>query len=71
MFSLTDRLGAYTEYFGFYPSGADTVAPEHFFNGGFSYLISNDIQWDIRAGTGLNTEADDFLVGTGLSIRFQ
>ncbi|MCM2374492.1 transporter [Aporhodopirellula aestuarii] len=68
-YSLADRLGAYTEYFGFYPSGADTASPEHYFNGGFTYLINNDMQWDIRGGTGLNNEADDYFVGTGLSIR--
>ena len=69
-YSLTDCLGAYTEYYGFYPSGADTASTEHYFNGGFTYLINNDMQWDIRGGTGLNEEADDYFVGTGLSIRF-
>ena len=70
-YTLTDRFGAYTEYFGFYPTSADTAVPEHYFNGGFTYLISNDIQWDIRAGTGLNDEAADYFAGTGLSIRFR
>ena len=70
-YSLTDNLGAYTEYFGFYPHSADTVTPEHYFNGGFTYLINNDMQVDIRAGKGLNDAADDYFVGTGISIRFQ
>ncbi|WP_419194033.1 transporter [Novipirellula herctigrandis] len=70
-YSLADRLGAYTEYYGFYPSGADTASPEHYFNGGFTFLVSNDVQWDIRGGTGLNDEADDYFVGTGLSLRFR
>ena len=70
-YSLTEKVGAYTEYFGFYPTSADTASPEHYFNGGFTYLISNDVQWDIRAGTGLNDAADDYFVGTGLSIRFK
>lgn len=70
-YSLTDRLGAYTEYYGFYPSGADTALTEHYFNGGFAVLIGNDVQWDIRAGTGLNDAADDFFVGTGLTFRFR
>lgn len=69
--SLTDKVGAYTEYFGFYPTSADTASPEHYFNGGFTYLVSNDVQWDIRAGTGLNGAADDYFLGTGLSIRFK
>lgn len=70
-YSLSEKLGAYTEWFAFIPSGADTARTEHYFNGGFSYLISNDIQFDIRAGVGLNDAADDYFLGTGLSIRFQ
>jgi hypothetical protein len=67
---LTDCLGAYTEWFGLFPHSADTAKPEHFFNGGFAYLINNDVQWDIRGGVGLNDAAADYFVGTGLTIRF-
>jgi Putative MetA-pathway of phenol degradation len=70
-YSLAERLGAYTEYFGLYPSGADTERVQHYVNGGFTYSISNDIQWDIRAGYGLNDAADDYFLGTGLVFRFQ
>jgi hypothetical protein len=70
-YSLTEELGAYTEWFAFFPSGADTVLPQHFFNGGFTYLLSDDVQFDVRAGVGLNSAADDYFVGTGLSVRFQ
>ncbi|MEO8497302.1 MAG: transporter [Planctomycetota bacterium] len=70
VYGLTDKLGAYTEWFAFFPTSADTAKPEHYFDGGFTYLISNDIQWDIRAGVGLNEAADDYFVGTGLSLRF-
>ena len=70
-YSFTDRLGGYTEWFAFMPHSADTAQVEHYFNGGFTYLINNDIQWDIRAGTGLNDEADDYFVGTGLSLRLR
>ncbi len=69
-YSLGDKLAAYTEWFAFFPNSADTAKPEHYFDGGFTYLISNDIQWDIRAGVGLNEAAGDYFVGTGLSIRF-
>lgn len=70
-YSLAERLGGYTEYYGFYPSGADTDRVEHYFNGGLTYSISNDIQWDIRGGKGLNDAADDYFVGSGLVIRFR
>jgi len=70
-FSLSDNIGAYTEYYGLFPTNEDTARSENYINGGFTYLVSNDIQFDIRAGAGLNSEADDFLAGTGLSIRFR
>ncbi len=69
-YSLTDELGAYTEWYGLFPHSADTAVPEHYFNGGFTYLLSNDVQFDIRGGVGLNDAAADYFFGTGLSIRF-
>ena len=69
-YTLNDWLGAYTEFYGFFPSGAADVRTETYFNGGFTVLLNNDVQWDIRAGTGLNAAAADYFVGTGLSIRF-
>ncbi|MDA0835823.1 MAG: transporter [Planctomycetota bacterium] len=70
-FGLTEKLGAYTEWFAFFPNGADTARVEHYGNAGFTYLITDDVQWDIRAGLGLNEAADDFFTGTGISIRFR
>jgi hypothetical protein len=69
-YGLTDKLGAYTEWFGFFPHGAAEAKPEYYFNGGFTYLVTNDVQLDIRAGLGLNDHADDFFAGTGLSVRW-
>jgi hypothetical protein len=70
-YSLGEKLGAYTEWFALFPHNAATALPEHYFDGGFTYQFTNDIQWDIRAGVGLNEAADDYFVGTGLSLRFQ
>lgn len=67
--SLTDNLGVYSEWYGLFPNGAETAQTEHYFNGGFTYLLSNDVQFDIRGGVGLNDAADDYFIGTGLSIR--
>jgi len=68
--SLTETVGAYAEWFALFPSGAATAPTEHFFNGGFTYLVNNDIQLDVRAGTGLNSAATDYFAGTGFSVRF-
>lgn len=68
-YGLTDRLGVYTEYFGFYPNdrGGDCA---HYANGGFTFLVTDNFQLDIRSGVGLNEEADDCFVGAGFAIRF-
>jgi hypothetical protein len=66
---LTDRIGMYTEYFGIFPN-ADRTDCAHSFNAGFTYLLHEDLQFDIRAGFGLNEEADDFFSGVGLVWRF-
>jgi Putative MetA-pathway of phenol degradation len=75
-YSLSDNLGAYTEWFAISPGGTGGATTEHhlsgghYFNGGFAYLITNNLQFDIRGGVGLSDEADDYFVGTGLSVRF-
>lgn len=69
-YTLTEDLGAYTEWYGLFPHSADTAKPEHYFNGGFTLLLTDDVQWDIRGGVGLNSAADDYFLGSGLSIRF-
>jgi hypothetical protein len=61
---------SYTEWYVLAPASADTNRPEHYFNGGFTVLLSNDVQWDIRAGVGLTGAADDYFVGSGLSVRY-
>ena len=68
-YSISDQWAAYLEYFGDYPLEAD-MQDDHYINGGFTYLINNDLQFDVRAGGGLNDEADDFFAGVGLSWRF-
>lgn len=67
--SLTERLGTYIEYYGIYHNTRESDCA-HTVNGGFTYLITNNLQFDIRAGFGLNEEADDFFTGAGLSWRF-
>jgi len=69
-YSLTERLSAYTEWFAIVPDGADSPRTEHYFDGGFTFLLSNDVQLDIRGGVGANEAADDYFFGSGMSVRF-
>lgn len=68
-YSINDRVGTFVEYFGFYPMSGD--GPDtHYANGGFTFLVTDDFQIDIRAGAGLNDDSDDFFTGVGFAWRF-
>lgn len=71
-YTLTERLGAYTEWYALYPSGAlsPNIGPQYYFDGGFTYKVTKNIQFDINAGIGLNREADDYFIGSGIVLRF-
>ncbi|MCB9857569.1 MAG: transporter [Phycisphaerales bacterium] len=68
-YSISDNVGAFVEYFGFYPTAGD--GPDaHYVDGGFTFLLSDDFQIDVRAGAGLNDDADDVFAGVGFAWRF-
>jgi hypothetical protein len=67
---FNDKVHVYVEWYVLSPLGADTNPAQDYINGGFAVLINKDVQWDIRAGAGLNEGADDFFAGAGLSIRY-
>jgi hypothetical protein len=71
-YGWTERLRHYTEWFAFFPHGAADpgTRPEHYFNGGFTYLVTDNFQLDIRAGVGLNSAAGDFFAGAGAAYRY-
>ena len=69
-YDLSEQVGSYVEYFGFYPNrDADDSTSNHFLNGGFTLAVSETLQFDVLAGFGLNDEADDFFTGVGVSLR--
>ena len=68
-YGLSERWGAFIEYFGFYP--VDQVRPsENFVDGGLTYLVRPDFQLDGRVGYGLNGADDSFFVGFGTTARW-
>lgn len=68
-FNITKRIGTYLEYFGFYPAESVPEDDTHFLNGGFTYAINSDLQIDVRSGFGINSAAEDFFAGLGVSYR--
>lgn len=69
-YNLAEKVGAYTEWFVLAPAGADTVATEHYLDGGFTFRVTNNLQLDIRAGKGVSASSIDYFVGSGAVVRW-
>jgi len=65
-----DWWNMYIEYFGIFTDGRASDTPQNYLNGGFTWLVTNDLQLDWRAGFGLNESADDFFTGAGMAWRY-
>ncbi len=68
--SLTERFGMYHEWFMLAFDGAEDSRPQHFYDTGFTYLVTRNFQLDWRAGVGLSEAAADFFTGTGFAVRW-
>jgi hypothetical protein len=66
---ITDRLGSFLEVFGDVPASAPGT-PANYFDGGLTYLLRDNLQFDVSAGVGLSHAAEDWFVGAGISVRF-
>ncbi|MFK7833253.1 MAG: transporter [Winogradskyella sp.] len=66
-YSLSDKFGFYAELYGDLPEDSSA---NHYWDAGFTYLASNDLQFDIYGGTSI-TEGQDLLLGLGLSYRIR
>ena len=64
-YSFTDKFGAYAELYGDLPE--DNKA-NHYWDAGFTYLVSNNLQLDTYFGTSI-TKGQDILIGLGASFR--
>jgi hypothetical protein len=69
-FKLTQALTLYVEAYGIFPHHAQGVSPQYYSDGGFSLMVNDDLEVDIRAGVGLNEQADNFFTGIGGGVRF-
>ena len=62
---IDDKIGSFVEYYGVFGDGG----PEHYLNGGFTWLPQRNLQWDTYLGLGLNDRAADISFNLGLSYR--
>lgn len=64
-YDLNDKWGLFAEVFGDLES---RESPEHFWDGGLTFLIAHNFQLDAFVGTGINNE-QRLRAGAGLSYR--
>jgi hypothetical protein len=65
---LSDRVGVFVESFGAFGLGDDRPTV-HSADTGLTLLLSDMLQLDVSGGVGLNEAADDWFVGSGVSLR--
>jgi hypothetical protein len=65
-FELAEKWGSYVELYGFAPQNSIAW---HNFDGGITYLVSNNFMLDISGGFGITAIAPDYFVGLGFSFR--
>jgi hypothetical protein len=65
-FNLGERWYAYVEAFGYITKGE---MPQHNFDGGITYFLSNNAKLDVSGGVGLSPESFKNYVAVGFSFR--
>ena len=67
--SVTQRLGAFAEYFGIFPVRSDRES-DNFADTGVTYLLGPSFQLDMRVGLGLDGPRPNYFLGAGASWRW-
>jgi hypothetical protein len=65
-FSLTEKIGAYIEVYGFAPQ---LSRAEHRADAGFGWYMNPNILFDLSGGVGITDNAPDYYGSLGFSIR--
>lgn len=67
-YSLTEKIGAYIEFYGFVPQ---IGIPDHRFDLGLTYLFNPNHQLDVSGGFGLSAISPEYYFALGYSFRFK
>lgn len=65
-YSINQKWGSYVELFGFGPQGTKA---NHSFDGGITYLITNNFMLDLSSGFGVTKNAPKYYYAFGFSFR--
>ncbi len=68
---LGGRHGLFGEWFALFSDEPGGMLAEHYVNTGLTWLLMDDLQWDIRVGVGLNDREEDVFFGTGFALRLR
>lgn len=64
--NLSEKVNVFAELYGFCPGEGKN---DHRWDGGITYAINDDLQFDFSSGIGLSKVSPDFFISFGLSIR--
>ena len=68
-FQVNEKVGGFLEGYVFSKESVDG-ATTHFLDVGLSYLVSKDVQLDVRVGRGLDAPHPNWYTGLGAAIRW-
>ncbi len=69
-YSVNKRTTLFYEWYVWMFTNAADNRPVHYMDGGVLYLLTPNMQIDLRAGFGLSDRPNDFFTGVGYSVRF-
>jgi len=67
--TISEAASLFGEFYTNFPAADDNDA-EYVVQTGLIHRLSDNMQFDVRVGAGLNDQAPDWLVGCGLAYRF-
>ena len=67
-YSVSERIGGFIEFFGATPINA-RGEEKNSIDGGFTFLLMENVQLDVAVGMGLSSAAEDWIATMGCSIR--
>ena len=65
-YKINKKWGSYLEIYGFIP---DNQNPDHRYDGGFTYLLNNNVIFDLSGGFGITANAPRSYISLGFSFR--
>jgi hypothetical protein len=68
-YELTKKLSIFNEWFALFRYSSNDNRPQHYYDGGFTFLVTKNFQLDWRAGIGLSETSDRFFTGCGVTLR--